>query len=316
MSWVFLTDDRVFKLKKPVKYSFLDFSTLERRRFFCEEELRLNRRLAAETYLSVRPLRRALSGTFSFDGAGRIVDWVVEMRRLPQTDMLDERIRTGVIGPDGIGRIARLLAEFYAGVPPERVDADAYLSKVIEEHGINRAILMRDDLALADIATGPVAAVEELFTDRRSEILGRLAANIILEGHGDLRPEHVCLINPPQIIDCLEFNRAMRVIDPYDEVNYLGMECDMLGAPWIRPMLVSALEQRIGRRPSTDLMALYSAFRALLRARLCALLETPVRHPGKWRPLAIDYVKQAERELFSSRYPAVRKAIRRREDTR
>ncbi|WP_163266913.1 hypothetical protein [Chelativorans alearense] len=314
MSWVFLTDERVYKLKKPVKRTFLDFSTVARRKFFCEEELRLNRRLAPETYLQAVPLYRSSSGTFSLASGGRIVDWLVEMRRLPQADMLDERIPDGRVGRGDVERIARLLAGFYACREPERACAGAYLRHLVEEHRLNRSILARSDPALAEMAAGPLDAVERLLARLRPEIFERIAADVVVEGHGDLRPEHVCLSHPPQIIDCLEFNRAMRIIDPYDEVNYLGMESEMLGAPWIRPMLSAALGKRHGYYPSADLLALYGAFRALLRARLCIvhLMEKPVRHPEKWRPLAVRYIEQAEHEL-SSRSPEDRKSTRRRE---
>ena len=89
----------------------------------------------------------------------------------------------------------------------------------------------------------------------------------------------------------------MRIIDPYDEINYLGLECEMLGAPWIRPLL-KALESRLPDRPDAELLALYGGFRALLRARLgmAHFLERPIRHPEKWRPLAIRYIAQAKRE--------------------
>lgn len=299
MSWLFLIDDRVYKLKKPVRYAFLDFSTIEKRRFFCAEEVRLNRRLAADTYLGTVALYRRGDGGFSIGGRGRVVDWLVEMRRLPAADMLDERIGRGQAGRDDIERVAALLGNFYAGLAPERAQGGAYLAHLVEEHHVNRALLSRTDLAPAALAAGPLAAVEELLERVRPEILARIAAGRIVEGHGDLRPEHVCLSRPPQIIDCLEFNRAMRIIDPFDEVNYLGMECEMRGAPWIRPVLAEALRRRLAPGPSADLLRLYGAFRALLRARLCVahLLERPVRQPRKWRPLAKRYLDQAGHEL-------------------
>ncbi|MGB3389275.1 MAG: hypothetical protein WBA88_14950, partial [Pseudaminobacter sp.] len=118
----------------------------------------------------------------------------------------------------------------------------------------------------------------------------------------------VCLVDPPQIIDCLEFNRSMRIVDPCDEVNYLGLECELLGTPWIRPLLLGIIEERLGDPPGTALMALYGAFRMLLRARLCIahLLEHPVHHPEKWRPLAKRYLEAAERECLNLPAPPAR----------
>ncbi len=313
MSWVFLTGDRVYKLKKPVRYPYLDFGTLERRRFFCEEEVRLNRRLAPLVYRGVVPLRR-IGGTFSLGGAqGRVVDWLVEMERLPQRDMLDERIRSGRVAQHDIEAVAARLSSFYRACVSVGAEGRAYLDHLTEEQAINREILLSAGLGTSDAAAAPVAAVDALLAEARPLIEARIAQGAIVEGHGDLRPEHVSLVRPPQIIDCLEFDRTMRIIDPYDEVNYLGLECDMLGAGWIRQVLNEAIDRSLHSRPPAGLLVLYAAFRCLLRARLSIAhrLEKPARHPGKWLPLALRYLKQAQRELVSPRYRAAPKSSRR-----
>lgn len=308
MSWVFLTDDRVYKLKKPVRHSYLDFSTIARRHFFCEEELRLNRRLAAETYRQVVPLCRDASGRLVLGGPGRTVDWLVEMKRLPQDDMLDERIRAGHATRSEIDDVGARLADFYCRCEPRVADGRAYLRHLVEGQRINRAILLRPEFGLADAVLAALDDVDRLLAQSSPAIEARIARGAVVEGHGDLRPEHVCLCVPPQVIDCLEFNRSMRIIDPYDEINYLGLECDILGAAWIRPLLSHALAQRLPDRPDGALTALHGGFRALLRARLCIahLFEKPVRHAEKWRPLAIRYIQQAKQECLSSRCPADR----------
>jgi aminoglycoside phosphotransferase family enzyme len=301
MSWVFLTDRRVYKLKKPVRYPFLDFSTLEKRRFYCEEELRLNRRLAQQTYLSILPLSRDVSGALTLSGPGRVVEWLVEMKRLPQTRMLDAMICQGRVDEDDIGQIGELLADFYVACTPEAAHGAAYLEYFIKEQAINRSVLHLDELEVSGIATAALDAVDDILQKVLPELEDRIRRGRLIEGHGDLRPEHVCLVEPPQIIDCLEFNRWMRLIDPFDEVNYLGMECEMSAAPWVRPLLLRALEMRLTDPPSRPAFAFYGAFRALLRARLCLahLLEEPPRHAEKWRPLAIRYIAMAEREVSS-----------------
>lgn len=299
MSWVFLTPDRVYKLKKPVRLNYLDFSTLQRRRLVCEEELRLNSRLAADTYLRVLGLRCDREGRLNLDGRGRAVDWLVEMRRLPQNDMLDERLRSGTVREAEMEAVAERLAQFYLACPAEIAEGGAYLAHLQEEQRINRLILERDEFGATDVAALPLRLVDTWLERLTPEIRSRIAGGSVVEGHGDLRPEHICLAETPQIIDCLEFNRAMRLIDPYDEVNYLGMECEMLGNTWIRPRLASTLDRVFDRRPSEQLVALYGGFRALLRARLCLahLLEPPVvRKEGLWRPLALRYLEQAGRE--------------------
>lgn len=299
MSWVFLADDRVYKLKKPVKYAFLDFSTMDRRRYYCEEELRLNRRLASETYLAVIPLRVDRIGRLAVHGHGRTIDWLVEMKRLPQVDMLDVRLSEGRVSEAEIRRVGELMARFYAGCTPEITNGGLYLKHLTEEQAINRAILQRPELGVRDAARPVFDAADRALGSIEPKIRRRIADGHIIEGHGDLRPEHVNLGEPVQIIDCLEFNPPMRILDPYDEVNYLGLECVTSGRPWIRTFLLDTLTARLGGRPDGDLLAFYGGFRMLLRARLCMahLLEVPVRQPEKWKPLALSYIALAKHEL-------------------
>jgi uncharacterized protein len=308
MSWIFLTEDLVYKLKKPVRRAFLDFSTIARRRHACEEELRLNRRLAAQTYLGVLPLTFDPRNGFALGGKGRAVDWLVRMRRLPQADMLDERIRTRNLSRRDAGRLSELLADFYDRCEPAS-EIDGRYARFADEQRINREILLTRGFGTAEAAAGVLADVDRMLHALKPEIDARLPN--VVDGHGDLRPEHVCLCNPPQIFDCLEFNPSLRSIDPFDEVTYLGMECDLLGATWIRPLLVGELQRRLKQSVSPELLAFYGAYRALLRARLCMvhLLERPVRHPEKWKPLALRYIEQARRECLNSPFPKGRRSI-------
>jgi len=298
MSWVFMADDWVLKLKKPVKRAFLDFSTVDARHFFCSEEVRLNRRLARETYRGVKPLYADLSGNLTLEERGTAVDWVVEMRRLPEADMLDRRIKARDLVPTQLFDVAEKLVCFYAQCQPQT--ADGYVGHLLEEHDRTRTILLRPEF---ELETGDVAALLEGvgwgLQAMCSTIEERMKSGNLVEGHGDLRPEHICLVGTPQIIDCLEFNRSLRLVDPYDEIGYLALECEALGAAWIGPIFFAALERRLANRPCDRLIAVYGGFRALLRARLCLahLLETPLREPEKWRPLALAYLKLARARL-------------------
>lgn len=317
MSWVFLTDTHVYKLKKPVTRPHLDFSTLEKRRRNCEAEVRLNRRLAEDVYLGVLALRRDSAGHLTLEGQGEIVDWLVHMKRLPEADMLDERISGGRCSRADIENLANLLAGFYEAAAPEIEDGDAFLTHLRDEQPLNRAVLCAPELCVADMATPMLDALDAAIPELHSTLQSRIADGRMVEGHGDLRPEHVCLNDQPRIIDCLEFDRRMRILDPFDEVNYLGLECEILGAGWARPILLETLERRIGDRPTAAVMALYGTFRLLMRARLCAahLLETNVRAPEKWMPLTRKYLALAEREAVNLPFPASPKSRRFPADT-
>lgn len=306
MSWVFLTGDLVYKLKKPLQRPYLDFSTLARRKRNCEVELRLNRRLAPDVYLRVVALRRDAEGRLALGAgaeAGEVVDWLVEMRQLPGSEMLDERIRTGRLGATEIVGLAERLASFYQSAPPVIAGGRAYLRHIEFESAINRQMLLRPDIGLDAATTRPVLDAARALVHRSAPaILERIARGRIVEGHGDLRAEHVCLTMPVRIIDGLEFDRRMRLLDPYDEVNYLGLECTFRGAPWIRPVLLGTLEQRLGHRPDDVLMATYGAFRCILRARLCiAHLEDAAERDGPWVEQARRYLALAAEECLKAR---------------
>jgi aminoglycoside phosphotransferase family enzyme len=309
MSWVFLTERQVYKLKKPVTYPHLDFSMIEKRRRNCEAEVRLNRRLADNVYLGILALRRDAHG-LHLDGAGEIVDWLVHMNRLPEADMLDRRIADGRLERTDIETLANFLADFYARTQAET--DEAFLDHLAREQPINRSVLELPELGFRETALPLLDALDRAIDDLRPALEARIAAECMVEGHGDLRPEHVCLNDSPQIIDGLEFNRRMRIIDPFDEVNYLGLECEMEGAAWIRPLLLEMLTRRIDQRPEPAVMALYGTFRMLLRARLSAahLLEDHIRKPDKWGPQTFAYLALAEREAVNLPSRADQTAIR------
>ncbi len=293
MSWVFLTDGRVYKLKKPVKYPTLDFATLKAREFNCREEIRLNRRLAPDVYLGVVPLTCERDGSLALNGSGRTVDWLVEMRRLPDELMLDRAIAAATASAASITAVADLLADFYRAADPADLSAAAYWDRFIAEHAATRRVLATPSLAYLTAKRRAILdTVEAALQSFRPALQARARSGRIVEGHGDLRPEHVCLTDPPAIIDCLEFNRSLRLIDPLDELAFFSMECRRLGAPWIGTLVFERCARSLGEPVDDRLIALYTAFRACIRARLSLahLLDPVPRQRQRWQPLADDYL--------------------------
>jgi aminoglycoside phosphotransferase family enzyme len=303
MSWVFLAGDRVLKLKKPVRHAFLDFSTLQSREFHCREELRLNSRLAPGVYLDVLALqwhdgRLSLWPSRQQPKPGQTVDWLVLMRRLPAQHMLDRRIASGALTPADIDSLLRVLVAFYRRSPPLAVDPNEYLRRAQREQTTNRQVLLDPRWQLP----GSVEALDRLDAALRKQgaaLQARAAQGHLVDGHGDLRPEHVCLLKPPVIIDCLEFNAALRQIDPLDEVAYLGLECELAGAPWVATQLLEGYAAALDDRPGPALQHLYTALRALLRARLALahLLDPDPRTPDRWPRRAGHYLARATAAL-------------------
>lgn len=306
MSWVFLAGPRVLKLKKPVRTEALDFGTLARREAAVRDEIRLNRRLAPDVYLGARALRARPDGTLSVDGGGEgeVVDWLVEMRRLPADATLDARLAACTATPRDVAAVVRLLSGFYRGLPPSGVTAEAHASLLRRQILLTGATLRdpRLDFDGPEVAAA-LAMLDVSFSEVRPLLDARVEAGRIVEGHGDLRPEHVFLTDPPVVIDCLEFNRALRTVDPFDEIVFLGLECARMGAGWVMQELLSGMSGGLGDRPEPELLAFYWRYRALLRARLALLhlTEPVVRKPRKWRPLALDYVALAGEADFRIR---------------
>lgn len=298
MSWVFLTDGTAYKLKKPVVYPYLDFSTLEAREARCRDEVRLNRRLAPDVYLGVARLTLEADGRLAIDGEGVTVDWLVRMRRLPEHRTLEQLIVRGELAPEHVAQIGELLARFYRGLAPAEVDAQRYVELLRAQHDANAGLLLRPDFALDGARVERILeAIERFFDADRALIEARAVGGHVVEGHGDLRPEHVFLLDAPVIIDCLEFNRALRLVDPFDEIGFLGLECERLGAAWVGEQLRRHIEAQLGDRIDDRLHHFYVALRACLRARLALahLTEPEPREPHKWPQRAREYLALAER---------------------
>ncbi len=293
MSWVFLAGDHVYKLKKPVSYPFLDFSTLAARQRNCREEVRLNARLAEDVYLGVMPLRATAAGGMSLETGGEVVDWLVHMRRLPADRMLDILIAGAHVNRTGIEHAADKLAQFYASSPAQEVTASWVMARFAAEHDQDARLLTDRRFAVDGARTAEaIGAMRSALHAVAPLIEARAAAKVYVEGHGDLRPEHVCLLEKPVFIDCLEFNRDLRILDPFDEIAYLGVECDRLGAAWIGEVFLSAAHHRLAVPAPRSLILFYRAARALLRARLALahLIEPNPRTSEKWEPRARQYI--------------------------
>ncbi len=292
MSWVFLAGSRVYKLKKPVRTAWLDFSTPEDRRADCLEEVRLNGRLAPDVYLGVVPLIRAGDG-FTLDGAGAADDWLVRMRRLHREGMMDQVILQGGLDSARLEALAHRLATFHGSLPRADITPEDYRDRFIRQHAINVDVLegSRNMLETGDLEVAVDAA--RCFLERHADMLaGRAASGMVVEGHGDLRPEHIFLNGQPIVIDCLEFNRFLRLVDPYEEIACLGLECARLGAGWVLETLLRGYCEKLGGYPGEKLMAFHALARALLRAQLAMsrMWEPGPRPPEHWPGTANAYL--------------------------
>lgn len=313
-SWVFLVGPDVYKLKKSVKNHLQDLTTSDARATNARNEVRLNRRLAPDVYLGVIALTLSPNGELSIGGQGTAVDWLVHMRRVPEAFMLDKMIARGNVRAEQIDALIDRLAAFYRGLPPARLSPEAYVSHFKKEQSENRRVLMKPQFPFEQGEMNALLdAFEKLHGEIRSLLEERVREGRIVEGHGDLRPEHVCLTDPPVMIDCLEFNLQLRLVDPHDELTYLGVECALLGASWIGEQLAAGYADRVNDHCPPRLRSFYEAYRSLVRARLCLahLLDPGPQDELKWVGKAGGYLAVSRRALINPGTPADRSANRR-----
>lgn len=281
ISWLFFLDDRVYKVKKPVDLGFLDFSTLGRRKQACDDEVRLNRRLAGDVYLGVVPITRGPESRLRVGGSGEALEWAVEMIRLPEEGMLAQRLERGVIDNEPMNALAELLVPFHA---TSATGAD------VDEHGrpvaIRRNVLENfEELApfVGDlegehaVLTRPQHAFLEgrarRFLDRNGDLFERrIREHRIREGHGDLHAENLCFVDGRVVAyDCIEFSRAFRCGDVAADLAFLAMDLDYRGFPGFSSYLVRRYVELGGDGELPLLEAFYKGYRAIVRAKVSAL---------------------------------------------
>ena len=298
-AWVFLTDAHAYKLKKPMCVDRMDHRTLAARRASCVAELQLNRRLAPGVYEAVVALARDERGDVGVERPGEPIEWLVKMRRLPRDAFLDRAIAAGTARRPAVRAAAAHLADFYRRAAPILVEPGAYVERIAGQVAANCAALLAADLGLPRPPVEQVEAAQRDFLAHHADLLAaRAAAGRFVEGHGDLRPEHVYLGPPPCVIDCLEFDRDLRLLDPAEEIEYLALECEGLGARWIGDEFAEGYQAATGDSPPPPLRDFYRAHRAARRALIVGwhLRDPAYRDLEDWRTRAVAYLRLAVRD--------------------
>ncbi len=226
------------------------------------------------------------------------MDWLVHMRRLPAEHALQQHVAEGTLTIDDMDALLAGLARFYRSAVVVKMSGADYIGRLKDELVANREILLGPqfhvpDAALALDSFGLVLSCGAELLQARAE------HHHLVDGHGDLRPDHVFLTDPIVVIDCLEFNHILRQVDPFDEIAYLGLECELAGQAWVGPHLWFGLAKALRQSPPPALAHLYTAHRALQRARLAVahLLDPQPRTPERWVPLAARYIARAQKAI-------------------
>ncbi|NPV05536.1 MAG: AAA family ATPase [Syntrophaceae bacterium] len=284
ISFVFIAGDRVYKVKKAVDFGFLDFTTLEKRKRFCEEELRLNRRLAPEAYLEVAAIGEDAGGTPAL-GVGRPVEYAVVMRRLPQDRMLKRLLAEGKVPPETMDAVAAKVSDFHRRAETGgRIDEMGGIETILYNHDENfeqtaRYIGLTIPRERYEFLRGWV----NRFLERERPLFEkRVAEHRIRDCHGDLHAEHICLADGIIIFDCIEFNERFRFGDVAAEAAFLAMDLDYNGYPGHARAFVDAYVRHSGDGEVRRLLDFYRCYYAYVRGKVTSFrLDDPHIGPAQ-----------------------------------
>jgi uncharacterized protein len=276
ISVVFLAGPYAYKIKKPVNLGFLDFTAPERRRHFCEEEVRLNRRLAPTVYQGIVPVTRTSTGA-EIDGRGETVEWAVKMERLPRDATLEQRLCRGEVGLALLATLAQKIAQFHRDA-----EAGPHIAACGRFEMVARNVRENFEQSAGQVGVTLSRTVferlskltEESLIRHRSLIEARAERGVPRDTHGDLHLEHVYLFperQPPAdlvVIDCIEFNERFRYADPVSDMAFLAMDLAFHGRKDLAGAFADAYFQATQDAEGRELLPLYSSYRAAVRGKV------------------------------------------------
>jgi len=280
ISRVLLTGEYAYKIKRPVKLGFLDFSTLERRRTFCEEELRLNRRYSPDLYLDVV----AITGTAEaprIGGDGEPIEYAVRMRQFPDDALLSRELRRGVVTPEQIDALARAIADFHSraavALPESPWGTCEAIWAPIAENFDQLHTAGVDSLQvqlLRDWSQSEFERLRDVFDERRR-------GGFVRECHGDLHTNNILLLNgEPRMFDCVEFNESFRWVDVLSDLAFLCMDLADIGRHDFAHRLLNTFLEITGDYAGLKVWRFYLVYRAIVRAKVAAIRSRQTEEPG------------------------------------
>jgi aminoglycoside phosphotransferase family enzyme len=298
MSFIFLTDDYVYKVKKPVNLGYLDYTTLDKRQFYCQREVELNRRLCPDAYLNVVAIIRH-KGHILIEGQGKAIEYAVKMRRLPHEAMMDTLLVNNRVTPQMITSVAQKLAEFHCRAETStKISAFGNLDIITQnteenftqtEKYIDHTISQENYQSIKGYTNNFIEKNTALFHKRVRD--GR-----IRDCHGDLHAAHICFTNGICIYDCIEFNDRFRYCDVASEVAFLAMDLDHYGRADLSCSFVDAYIEQSQDKELEELLNFYKCYRAYVRGKVESFKLDDPHIEEKTRVLAVarSYFELAE----------------------
>ena len=274
ISWVILRDRFVYKIKKPVHYSFLDFSTVERRKYYCEKEIKLNRRLTENIYLDVQPIQEC-QGRFIMGGnKGDLTDYAVRMNKLDREKQMHLLLIKDKITDNDIQRLAKKIATFHQNTLIIYHKDFLDIEEKFRDLAAEKEFLENLAADTGDIIDHAVE-VSDAFMERSRELLAlRLNKGFFRDCHGDLHSRNIFLLPEPEPFDCIEFNDDFRQIDVLNEVAFLCMDLDAANRADLSELFIKYYNHSFHSMESDadrSLFIYYKSYRANVRAKVNSL---------------------------------------------
>lgn len=268
ISFVFLADDYVYKVKKPVDFGFLDFTTLEKRRFFCQQELILNRRLCRDIYLDVVPIAQTDS-KFTIGEKGEVAEYAVKMRRLPEHRTMDKLLKAGQVTPEMVSQVAQKLVEFHRQAQTIKEGfGDLETARINVEENLSQTKKYVGN-TISPEAYETIKNYNNAFMQRNEWLFDkRVRDGRIKDCHGDLHAAHICFGNDIYIFDCIDFNDRFRYADVANEIAFLAMDLDFHGYPDLGKHFVDTYVKLSGDVELMQLLDFYKCYRAYVRGKV------------------------------------------------
>ena len=284
ISLLFFTENHVYKVKKPVDFGFLDFTDLEKRKFYCHQEVELNRRLSSDVYRGVVEISED-NGTISLGGRGEVIEYAVMMRRLSDDLVMSRLLDENKVTDRMIARVAEKLADFYlAAETNEEINAYAKPERIRQDTDEN----FQQTRTYIGITISPEAfdtiqgATNTFLREKRASFQRRIAEGKIRDCHGDLRSEHIYLGDQILIIDCIEFNERFRYTDVAADIGFLAMDLDYQERSDFSRHLIDSYIRSSGDRDILEVLDFYKCYRAYVRGKVESFrLDDPNIPPGE-----------------------------------
>ncbi len=297
ISWIILTGEFAYKIKKPVSFGFVDFSTLEKRRFYCEEELRLNRRFAADIYLELVPIRGSIEHP-RMHGDGDPIEYAIKMREFSQRDLLSALAADGRLDAAVIDHLADSLSEIHRACAPASADSEFGTARSVSHWSEENLIQISRSIP-PDSLPPAFRRLEEWY--RREDAIGaviedRREQGQVRECHGDLHLGNMVLLDGRiTLFDCLEFNPELRWIDTISEMAFVAMDIQARGFAGLGWRFINRYLQASGDYRGVAVLRYYLVYRALVRAKVEALRSAEDAASASRYKASIDYIELAHR---------------------